>query len=88
MEGIEIYEQTLFNHDENGNTIEVGKVAILKGGIGSINPKSILDNAVSEYVKYNTYNQFVEIHLDNPWVRVVVKGINEVQYESFDNQRL
>ena len=88
MDNIEIFEQPLYNSDENGNSIEVGKVAILKGGIGSMNPKAFMDNVVSEYVKYNTFNQFVEIHLDNPWVRVIVKGINEVQYEPFNGQHL
>ena len=88
MAEIEIFEQALCNSDGNGNSIEVGKVAILRGGIGAMNPKAFMDKAVSEYVKYNTFNQFVEIHLDNPWVRVIVKGINEVKYEPFNGQHL
>ena len=78
----------MYNNDENGTPIVVGKVAILKGGIGAINPKAVMDKAVSEYVTHNVYNQFVEIHLDNPWIRIVVKGINEVHYEPFNNQHL
>lgn len=88
MEDIEIYEQILYDTDSPNQNKEVGKIAILRGGIGVSNPKAFMDNAVSKYVARELYNQFVEIHLDNPWVRVIIKGINDVQYKKFCNQHL
>ncbi len=88
MIDVDIYEQTLFVKDDQGNDKEIGKMAIFKGGIGASNPKSVMDKSVKHYVGQESYNQFVEINLDNPWVRVVIKGINELKYEHFDVQRL
>ena len=47
-----------------------------------------MNAAVSEYVGRDLYNEFVEIHMDNPWVRVIVSNINELDYKDFVNQRL
>jgi hypothetical protein len=37
-----------------------------------------MDCAVSEYVQQTMYNEFVEIFLDNPWIRVIIFGINNI----------
>lgn len=84
MNDVQIYEQELFNHDNDN----VGKLAILRGGLKSDNPTALMNSAVSEYVESKDYNEFVEIHLDNPWVRVIVSGINELDYEQFSSQKL
>mgnify|MGYP006911563909 CR=1 FL=1 len=65
-----------------------GKVAILRGGLHSENPIAHMNSAVSEYVERELFNEFVEIHMDNPWVRVIVSNINELDYKPFENQRL
>lgn len=83
MSKIEIFEQEL----KKGNTT-VGKVAILRGGLNTDNPNPIMNDAVSKYVGRTGYNEFVEIHLDNPWVRVIVSGINDFEYKTFTTQRL
>ena len=72
-----IFEQDLKNNNEES----VGKMVIIVGGVGQDNPKAIVDNAVREYVGENRCSQFVDMHLDNPWVRIVVKGINDIDYE-------
>lgn len=59
-----------------------GKIAILRGGINK--PKSYMDNVVSEYVGHALHTQFIEVFLDNPYVRVVVSGINDFNYQAFD----
>jgi hypothetical protein len=90
MNKIEIFEQELNAKDKNNpqqNKV-VGKVAILRGGLNSENPTAIMNNAVSKYVGTKGHNQFVEIHLDNPWVRIVIGGINEVDYDEFTDQTL
>lgn len=83
MNKIEIFEQELKNGDRT-----VGKVAILRGGLNTDNPTAIMNDAVSTYVGTKGYNEFVEVFLDNPWVRVVVSGINELDYKEFTTQRL
>jgi hypothetical protein len=83
MNGVEIFEQPLCKDGR-----EVGKVAFLRGGLNTDNPMGIMKEAVSEYVNTKGYNEFIEIHMDNPWVRVIVSGINKVNYERFEKQRL
>jgi hypothetical protein len=82
MNDVKLFDQHL--KDDKGNI--VGKVAILVGGINSDNPKEFMDNAVSEYVGREGHNQFVEIHLDNPWTRVLVKGINDIPLRQMTDQ--
>lgn len=59
-----------------------GKITILRGGLNK--PKSYMDHVVSEYVGHAMHNQFIEIFLDNPYVRVIVTGINDFDYDTFD----
>jgi hypothetical protein len=83
MEDVEIFEQLLKNNNQ-----VVGKIAIIRGGLNTDNPTGLLNAAVSEYVETTGYNEFVEIFLDNPWIRVVMSGINEIDFKKFENQRL
>ena len=83
MNNIEIFEQDLTK-----GSAKVGKVAILRGGLNTDNPTSIMNLAVSEYVGTTGFNEFVEIYLDNPWVRVIVSGINNLEYKPLVNQKL
>ena len=53
-------------------------IAMLRGGFNAANPKLYMDNVVSEYVRDTMYNEFVEIFLDNPWIRVIIFGINNI----------
>jgi hypothetical protein len=59
-----------------------GKITILFF-TGTGDPKTALNIAVSQYVQNKPHNQFVEIHSDNDYVRVVVSNINEMIYEDF-----
>jgi len=59
------------------------RIAILRCGINVENPKVIMDTAVFKYVVNELYNDFIEIHLDNPWIRVIIKGINELYYQPY-----
>lgn len=84
MKDVEICQYPLMGKDGK----KKGKIAILRGGLNSDNPIALMNSAVSQYVERELYNEFVEIHMDNPWVRVIVSGINELEYEEFKNQRL
>lgn len=64
------------------------KIAILRGGFSHANPKEYMDLAVYAYVEGCIYNEFIEEHLDNPWLRVVIKGINEIDFNPFNGQKL
>lgn len=80
---VEIFEQEIVN--TNGQHF---KVAVLRGGFTQEYPKEYMDNVVSEYTSHCLHNQFVESHLDMPWVRVILTGINELDYKPFDNHHL
>lgn len=80
MKDVEIYETDLT--DKKGN--KVGTLAVLRGGLYQDNPVQYMDEAVSRYVKDKLHNQFIEHYLDNPWVRVIITGINELDYNPFD----
>ena len=83
MSDVQIFEQAI-----TGTHGEKFKMAILRGGLRSDNPTEVMNAAVYNYVGSTPYNEFVESFLDNPWVRVIVSGINELDYQEYKNQRL
>lgn len=80
---VEIFEQDI--ETEKGQRY---KIAVLRGGFTQEYPKEYMDGVVSEYTSHYLHNQFVESHLDMPWVRVVLTGINELDYVPFENHHL
>lgn len=80
---VEIFEQEI--KTKKGRRF---KVAVLHGGFTQEYPKEYMDNVVAEYTKGYLHNQFVESHLDMPWVRVILTGINDLDYIPFDNHHL
>lgn len=75
MEKIEIHEQELENS---------GKLAIFQ--TTELNdPETALNEAVEKYVGNKPFNQFKG---DNPYLRVVIGGINNLIFTPFENQRL
>ncbi len=81
MAKIEIFEEYL-TEDENT------RITILRGGLNTHNPFAIMNDAVAKYVGNKGYNEFIEIPLNNPWVRVIISGINKLEYDPFENQTL
>jgi hypothetical protein len=73
MNGVQIFEQSFIVDKKI-----VGKMAILVGGLDRLNPKEFMDEAVSQYVGNIGHNQYIEIHMDNPWTRVITTTINEL----------
>ena len=47
-------------------------------------PVKNLNEAVRLYVRHEGYNEFIDANMDNPWVRVVIKGINDMNQSDFD----
>ena len=60
-----------------------GKIAVITY-LGEEDPVEKLDQAVSIYVGTKGHNQFIDINMDNPWTRVVMSGINDMEQEDFD----
>ncbi len=60
-----------------------GKMAVFIYA-GDEDPVDRLDWAVSVYVEQNGHYQFIDINMDNPWVRVVLSDINNMNQENFD----
>lgn len=56
-------------------------VVILQGGFQSSNPQQYMDNVVSELVGKDSYNEFIEKFLDNPWVRIIIFDFNNIVFE-------
>jgi len=83
MEDVKIFE-----HEWTSSNQKPNKLAILWGGMNKDNPTEYMNNAVSKYVQRTGHNQFVEIHMDNPWLRVIVKDINELPFVNFTDQLL
>ncbi len=78
MGKVKFQESTIdLKHDRHG------KIAVFFYE-GSDDPRGALDQAVSKYVQHDSFSQFVEISRNNPWVRVVILGMNEMDQKDFD----
>lgn len=60
-----------------------GKIAVLMYS-GSADPKKVLDYAVSVYVQQGGYHELIDANLDNPWTRVLLSDINNMNQADFD----
>lgn len=56
-------------------------VIIMRGGLTADNPTDYMDNAVSVLVKHELYNEFIESYLDNPWIRIIIFGFNNILFQ-------
>lgn len=83
FDDVEIFEQDVIT--KKGRHF---KIAVLQGGFTQEYPKEYMDEVVSVYTKGYLHNQFVESHLDMPWVRIVLTGINELDYDPFNHHHL
>lgn len=63
-----------------------GKIAVLIYA-GSGDPKRILDHAVAAYVGNEGHHELIDAHLDNPWMRVILSDINNMDQEAFDETK-
>lgn len=64
---------------------KIGEFAILRCDPSCSSPKNHMKQAVAKYVGDDDYNEMIDIALDNPWYRVIVKGINNCKYTDFIN---
>ena len=67
---------------QNGN---VGITIFRYTGMDNALAQSILDRAIQQYVGTSSAKQFVDYRTDNPFERIVVKGIDELIYRPYNN---
>jgi hypothetical protein len=60
-----------------------GKIAVFIYS-GGADPKKVLDYAVNIYVENAGFHELIDAHLDNPWMRVILSDINNMNQEDFD----
>lgn len=68
---------SIFTQDLNGG----GTLYILIGGLNSNNPVEFMDKQVSQIVKGMPYSEFVDKHMDNPYIRVIIMDINKLTFD-------
>ncbi len=51
---------------------------------GAGDPIKHLREAVRQYVGNEGYNEFIDANMDNPWVKVIIKGILDVEKLEFN----
>jgi hypothetical protein len=79
----------LFENNLHSTTGEIaGSFAILRGGMNSDKPIEFMSNIVSKYVENRDHIHCIEIFKDNPWVRVILFGINRIPFIEFNTQKL
>jgi hypothetical protein len=72
----------------NNSTEVIAKAAILRGGLYSEKPLEYMSNLVTEYTDTKEHLHCVEIFMDNPWVRALLFGMNNIVFKPFTDQRL
>ena len=73
---------TLYYRDLPGREVygQRCQISILVGGVGKVNPNSYMDAMVYDYIGNEGHNTFIDASLTNPCVRVIITGINELDY--------
>ena len=54
---------------------------------GSADPKKVLDYAVSIYTHRQSYHEFIDANLDNPWTRVIISDVNAMRQKRFEKDK-
>ena len=73
----------------------IGKVVFMRGGLYNSKPNDYMSKKVGEYIKsldnsegnYTSYNEFVEVYLDNPWFRIILFNLDKMINFNNDAQK-
>lgn len=74
-----MFEDIIIRHHKINNNISLAVFTY----IGQGDPVSNLRDVVRDYTKGRNYNEFIDSHLDNPWIRVIIIGINDLPQERY-----
>lgn len=84
FQDVDVFDQRLPRDNRNPNS----RLAILRGGLTSERPIGYMNSAVFEYTGGSLHNEFIESTLDNPWIRIILFDINNIEYQPFTDQRI
>lgn len=73
-----LYPDVVFNWRELSDE---AFVIIMRGGIHAEDPTAYMNGAVSTLVQHELHNQFIEEFLDNPWIRIIIFGFNNIEFK-------
>lgn len=62
-----------------------GRIAVFMYS-GEADPSKVLDYAVHKYVGNNGFHELIDANLDNPWMRVILSNINDMNQVPFDEK--
>lgn len=80
--GVRKYEVTLID----GNIYRGAKLIILWADSAIENPKPIIENALINAVHGASYNAFILSSLNFPWMKVVITGINNLNFGEYNGR--
>ena len=63
-------------HNDGDET--VGQLHFLFVNPDIQNPSPLMETALLSVVRNRSYNAFVDSHLDNPWIKIVIFGLNNL----------
>lgn len=79
MKDIKILEQELTN----------GKKIAIFCYVGDGDPEKHLNKAIKVYTDdAKNYNEFIDMNMDNPWVRIICPPICSESFKTFQNQKI
>lgn len=78
-----MYDVTINESEYDLENGEKGKLAVFLYG-GSGDPFVNLNMAISSYVGDNSYYEFIDANMDNPWMRVIISDINNMKQYDFN----
>lgn len=84
--GVKKYEQTLIEDNIEGNIYARAKLIILWADSAIENPKPVIEEALINAVQGASYNAFIISSLDFPWMKIVITGINDLNFDEYNEQ--
>ncbi len=79
---VQIYETSI------GKGNKKAKIAVFKADVNAKSPNDILDKAIGRYTNSKPFNQFRDIYIDNPWIRIVISNIDALPFAQMINQHM
>lgn len=55
--------------------------------IGDGDPVKNLNDAIALYVGNKAFSEFIDANMDNPWIRVILKGVNDMGQMKFNPKK-
>lgn len=80
----------ILSRELSGNKgTEVGEIIIFQAYTNS-DPVSMLDKAIEEYADGRPYKEFIDMNMDNPWMRIIILDIkpDDLDFSSYPTNQI